>query len=320
MSTLRFGIIGCGGIARAHLKACQANGATVTAVADTDPEAAAKMAQEAGGAKAFTSADELFAAGLVDAVSICSPPCAHADAAVAALGRGIHVLLEKPIADTVASARRICAVAATSKATLMVAYRHRFLPAIQEIKRAVDAGTIGKPVLFHNTFCGSAFHMKDKWFSQRKISGGGTLMDSSSHSIDLFRYLIGEVTESAALMSRRLEGTDVEDVSAILLKSAGGTVGSLTASWVAGDGIAYVEVVGEQGRIAYNYATHELRLKAAGSKETVAVEVAQSNGFPEEMAHFIRCLEAGTAPMIGPADGLRGVEIIQGVYGKAKLP
>ena len=56
------------------------------------------------------------------------------------------------------------------------------------------------------------------------------------------------------------------------------------------------------------------------AQETVAVEVAQSNGFPEEMAHFIGCLETGTAPMIGPGDGLRGVEIIQGVYGKAKLP
>lgn len=318
MSKLKFGIIGCGGISRAHLGGCKAAGVEVVATADTNFESAEKLAAEAGGAKAFKSSAELLESGMVDAVCVCSTPCAHEGPAVMALSKGIHVMLEKPISDSLESARRMQKAARKSKARLMVAYRHRFLPAIQEMKKALDSGAIGKAVLFHNTFCGPAFYMKDRWFSKKAISGGGTLMDTSSHSIDLFRYLIGEVGESAALMSRRLEGTDVEDVSAILLKSADGVVGSLTASWVAGDGVAYVEIVGEKGRVKYTYWPHKLELKSEGAKEAVEISVPQSSGFNEELAHFVNCIESGAEPMVGAQDGLRGVEIISKAYkGKA---
>lgn len=313
---IRYGIIGCGGIAKFHLEGCKASGLKVVAVADINPEAAAKFAEEAGGAKVFNSADALLESGLVDAVSICSTPNAHEGPAVKALKLGIHVLLEKPMANTVESAKRIGEAAEKSKAKLMLAYRHRLLPAIQEIKRRAVAGELGRPVLFHNTFCGPAFYMKDRWFSKKAIAGGGSLMDTSSHSIDLFRYLVGEPVESAALFARHLEGTDVEDVSAILLKTADGALGSLTASWVAGDGIAYVELVGENGRIKYDYCLHELTLKLKDA-DKVKIEVPQSNGFAEEIAEFRKSIESGSAPVIGASDGLRGLEIIQNAYGKA---
>jgi len=316
--SLKFGIIGCGGIAASHLNAIKANGAEVVAVADINLASAQKFAEGIPGAKAFPCGRELLDANLVDAVCVCSTPNAHEEAAVRALEMGVHLLLEKPMANTLISARRIFDSSRKSSAKFMLAFRHRFIPAIQIIKEKAASGELGKLVLFHNTFCGPSFAMKDKWFSKKAISGGGSLLDTSSHSIDLFRFIVGEPEESHALTARHLEGTDVEDAAAMILKTADGAIGSLTASWVAGDGMAFVELIGEEGRIRYDYYTNELLFRKRGAPEPLKIEVPRSNGFNEELAEFIRSIESNDKPSVGAFDGLRGMEIINSAYERTK--
>ena len=159
----------------------------------------------------------LLDSGLVDVVSICTPPVAHEEPAVMALERGIHVMLEKPMAHTVESGRRILEAAEKSGAVLTIGFRHRFLPAIQKLRELVQDGTLGPVVLYQNAFTGPAFQMKDRWFSKKAISGGGTLMDTSIHSVDIFRFIVGEIAEQRALTAHHLEGTDVEDASMLLV-------------------------------------------------------------------------------------------------------
>ena len=312
---LRTGIIGTGGIARSHVDGYRKNGVQITALMDSDRAAADAMAASIEGVKVFSDYQSLLDSGLVDMISICTPPVAHEGPAVYALERGIHVLLEKPMAHNVDSARRILAAADASQARLTLGFRHRCLPAVLKLREVINAGTIGPVVFFHNTFCGPAFQMKDRWFSKKAIAGGGTLMDTSVHSIDLFRYLVGEVVEQKAVMARHLEGIDVEDASILILKAENGAIGSLTASWVAGDGQAFIDVTGEKGRVLYDYMkAAEVRLKRLGEPEWETIAVEPSAGFSEEIGIFLAAIRGEGGLLSTGLDGLRAVEIIEANY------
>ena len=317
MDAHKVGIIGCGDIAKSHLQGYQSNGVEIAAFADVDLEAAKKLAGGSKHSQCFTDYRDLIKSKLVDAVSICVPPCVHEEVAVYALEHGIHVLCEKPLAHSVQSAKNICNAAKRSNTLLMPAFRHRFLPAVRRIRKLIEKGLVGKLVMFHNVFCGPAFDMGKKWFSKKAIAGGGALMDTSSHSADLFRYLVGEVTEQYAVMHRHMKGIDVEDAGILTLKADNGAVGALTSGWVAGIGMAYVDIMGQNGRILYDYTEPEIiKIKNSGKADWENISVPSSNGFSEQISHFLGAVNRKHNLSCTCFDGLRAVEIIQSVYGK----
>ena len=318
MKKIRAGLIGCGGIANAHLEGYQKNKIEVTAVTDTNPDAAKALAAKAGpSAKCFVDFKALLKSGAVDMVSICTPPAAHADAAVMALSRNIHVLCEKPLADSIASARKIHASVQKSSAMLMTAFRHRYLPAIVKMKALLDAGTIGTNVFFNNIFCGPSFAMKDKWFTQKAVAGGGCIFDTNSHSVDLFRFLMGEVIEQKAVMHRHFEGTDVEDAGTIIVKSKEGAIGSMTSAFVAGTGKAFIDIMGQKGEIFYDYCDPDkVKIKFTNKDEWKVKTVEPSGGFAEQIAHFLGAINGKHKLNCTSFDGLRAVEIIQSIYNR----
>lgn len=314
MKAMRIGIIGCGGIAKSHAAAYKTNNASITAVTDLSKEAAEAMAKETG-AQVFADYKSLLDSGKVDAVSICTPPVSHEEVAVYALSKGINVLLEKPQAHSIESAKRINEAAAKSKAILMMAFRHRFIPANVKMKEMIDAGKIGKVVFFHNTFCGPAFHMKDKWFTKKSVAGGGCMLDTSSHSVDLFRFLVGEIAEQKAVMFKHFENTDVEDAAILSVKAENGAIGAFTSTFVAGDGIAYIDIVGQDGRLYFDYLKpEELKYKKRGGEGWEVIKVAAGWGFNEQVEHFLKAAAGEQKLAITAHDGLRDIEIIQSNY------
>ncbi|MDD5598323.1 MAG: Gfo/Idh/MocA family oxidoreductase [Victivallaceae bacterium] len=315
MKTLSAGIIGCGRIARSHLAGYKNNNVIVKAVADSDLNAARNFAAQIDNSvRCYDNIEALLDQHEVDMISICSPPVAHEQAAAAALARGIHVLCEKPLAHTTDSARRIFAAAQKSRAVLMTAFRHRFLPAIGKIKELLDTDAIGAPVFFSNVFAGPAFEMEGKWFTRKAVSGGGCLFDTSIHSVDLFRYFFGEVVEQHAVMHKYFSSTDVEDAGIIVLKAESGPLASLISSFVAGVGQAFISVVGQKGEIYYDYINPERIEIRRRDKQTEVVEIKNSTGHPEQIAHFIGAINGRHALTSTAEDGLRAVEIIQSVY------
>ncbi len=314
MNTVKAGIIGCGGIAGAHLEGFQKGGAEVVALADVDETAAGVLAGKAPGARVFTRVRDLIDDGGVEVVSVCSPPAFHEEAVLYALERGVHVLCEKPLAATPESARRMEEAAARSSSLLMPGFRHRFLPAIRRMRELVPE--IGPPVWFHNTFCGPAFQMKDKWHSRRKISGGGVLTDTSSHSIDLFRFMAGEIVQQHAVMHRHFDGTDTEDAGILTVKAENGTLGMFSAAWVAGVGKAGIEIMGQDGSLSYDYTQPSLlRLQRKDDDLVEDIAVEPSAGFAEEIAHLLGAVAGKWTLSCTARDGRRAVEILAGVYG-----
>lgn len=313
---IRVGIIGCGGIAGAHVGAYKEVGATVSALTDVSKDAmnALMEAQEIN-AECFGDYRQLIDSGLVDAVSICTPPVAHEEAALYALEKGIHVLCEKPLANTPEAAKKIKSAVTQSDSVFMVAFRHRFLPAIQQMKSMIDEGKIGAPVMFQNVFGGPAFYMKDKWFCKKSVAGGGCMLDTSSHSVDLFRFMIGEVVEQHAVYHTHFEGTDVEDAAILTLKADNGALATMGSGFVLGAGMAFIDITGQEGRLIYDYCKPtELKYLKTGENDWQLFEVEASNGFKEEITHFFNVIQGKEELAIDINDGIRCQEIIQNTY------
>jgi len=320
-ATPRVGIIGLGGIGRTHIAAWKANGITPVAFSDTVP-ALLDAAIEAHGGTPYANANDLIQSGAVDIVSVCTPPAFHANLAIAALEAGVATICEKPLAANLADAERVQEVAGRTGTLFAVGFCHRFQPHIEELKRRIDAGELGQIRAFRNRFAGLLANAEKTWFSNPAISGGGALIDTSVHSIDLFRHLIGDPVTVDALMSTTATtlgpALPVEDTAILILKTAEGTLGSIEASWRTPVGEWTVTLYGTKGTAVVDYGTNELRIcPVAGGGEWETVAVPDGDRFQREIADFIACWRGGDTPRATVADGVAANRILDAAYRSA---
>ncbi len=185
----------------------------VVAVADADPATLGVAKALAPTAQAFAHYRDVLDMPDVDAVVIALPPALHADAAIDALNRGRHVYIEKPLATSLADARRVVAASeeaarnadAARRPVAMMGFNYRWNPLIQQARARIAAGAIGKPVALRTVFS-TATRELPHW-KRRRDAGGGVLLDLAVHHIDLARFLTGAeiATVSAELRSMRTE-------------------------------------------------------------------------------------------------------------------
>jgi predicted dehydrogenase len=311
---LKVGIIGCGGIARSHADAYKKEGLKITAVTDASPDAAKKFAEETG-ATVFKDFRDLLDNGGVNLISICTPPVAHEEAACHALAKGIHVLCEKPMAFDVPSAHRIRQAVNKSKALFMPAFRHRFYPANIAMKNIIDSGKIGNVVLFNNIFCGPNHGMETRWFTKKSIAGGGCILDTNSHSVDLFRFLVGEIVSQTAVMHRHFKTTDVEDAGILSVKAVNGAVGAMESGFVVGSGAAFIDIIGSKGRICFDYfEPGQIKYRLTEDKDWTIQPITQTWGFEDEIRHFVGAIKGKHPLSCTVDDGVRCMEVICAVY------
>ncbi len=197
----------------------------------------------------------------------------------------------------------------------MTAFRHRFIGAIVEIHRLIDEGRIGPLVFLQNVFCSNSFNMKDRWFSKRAVSGGGCLMDTTIHSVDLFRYLVGEITEQHAVMNKTIHGADVEAAGILVVKADNGAIGSLASAWVAGTDVAYISIMGQKGQILYDYTEPgTVKVKQSNEAEWQTITAPVTNGISEEIGHLLAAIRGECDLSCTAHDGFRAVEVVCSVY------
>lgn len=193
MEPVRFGIVGCGKVGGLHAAALKAVPETVyVGACDADPARAAAFAVKHGGA-AFPDLDSLLASG-VEVVVIGTPHPAHAGPAVKALSAGVHVLVEKPMAATLADCDAMIAAAEASGAKLGVISQRRFYEPVRRVKEAIDAGKLGTPVLGHvlmYSWRDAAYYASDPWRGRWDTEGGGVLVNQSPHQLDMLLWFLG---------------------------------------------------------------------------------------------------------------------------------
>ncbi|MSS72134.1 MAG: Gfo/Idh/MocA family oxidoreductase [Candidatus Latescibacteria bacterium] len=195
MSTVRVGVIGCGGIARgAHMPAYAAlkdAGVEVVACADVDEGAARRLAEQFSIPHAFADYHQMLKIQEIDAVSVCTPNFLHRDPTVAALRAGKHVLCEKPIARNAREGGQMVAAAKAAKRKLMIDFNNRYTSGAQALKRLADSGTFGH--IYYARAQALRRRGVPTWgvFTDKEKQGGGPLIDIGVHILDLTLHLMG---------------------------------------------------------------------------------------------------------------------------------
>ena len=317
---LRVGIVGCGGIARAHVAAYRADGAaSIVGVYDSHAPAATALAAETNAAVA-QSVRALVSDFALDAVSVCSPPGTHLANCQPFVEAGIAVLCEKPLEADLQRARDLAALVRRHDALFMPAFCHRFHPAIVALKALIDAGALGDLLFFRNIF-GAYVALAGNHRADPALSGGGVLIDNGCHAIDLFRHLVGEPSRVQALAANVLQPLTVEDFGLIQLSTGSGAHGQIASGYSLRTCPNTIDLFGSAGSATVNYfdpAQPELLLRREGA----APEAIDCNGQPDrfsaEVAHFLNCVRDGVRPSVSVEDGLCANQVIAAVYASIK--
>ena len=306
---LRVGLIGLGSMGRNHLRILSTTpGAHLAAVADTDPALIAGA--EGSGAQPFVEPVSMLSEANLDAVVIASPTMSHVALALAAIERGIAVLVEKPLAPTPAEADRIVSAAsAVGAPPVQVGHIERFNPAVLELERLLRDGWLSTVFAITSRRAGP--------FPAR-IRDVGVTVDLATHDVDILCAIAGERPCRVSAETARRIHADHEDLLFGLMSFPSGTVAMLDVDWLTPAKRRQLTVVGEEGMFELDYLTQRLTFTRATDTtnprlirgyaptfegDVVDVSVATGEPLAAEIASFLRVVRDGGRPVVDAEDG-----------------
>ncbi len=229
---IRFGLIGCGRVSFRHIQSLHdlADHARLLAVADVVEGRAQRAAAQAG-AEAYTDYRRLLDRPDIEVVNICTPSGLHPQMAIEAMQAGKHVILEKPMALSLAEADRILQAVAETGCKLCVVLQNRYNPPMQDVRRIVDEGKLGRLLLGNATvrWYRPQEYYEDGWHGTWAMDGGA-LMNQSIHHIDALQWLMGEVESVFAYTATLAHRMEAEDAGVVALRFRGGALGVIEGS------------------------------------------------------------------------------------------
>jgi predicted dehydrogenase len=330
-------LIGAGAIGRTHLRAAtETPGVAIVGIADPSP--AAKTLADEFGVTLYPDHHALLAAARPDGAIVATPNALHVPVALDCIAAGIPVLVEKPIADTVADAQRLSDAAAQAGVPLLVGHHRRHNPIIQRARDLVRGGALGRLVTVSVL---SMLLKPDSYFDVpwRRQSGGGPVLINMIHEIDLIRFVCGEITGVQAMTSSAVRGYAVEDTAATILRLENGAIVTITLSdtaaspwnWdqTAGESLTLFQtkadsyfITGTHGSVALPSLTLWRQPHANGwdqpiLPETVAVE--RANPYAVQLRHFAAIIRSEAAPLTPGPDGTRTLAATLAVNRAAEL-
>ena len=305
---MRIGILGGGGISDTHARAARAiAGVRVVAVHGANRDKVAALAKSAGA----TGYDDLdrFLAHPMDVVAIGSPSGVHAEQATAAVRRGLHVLVEKPLDITTTRIDALIEEADRARVKVGVFFQDRLTPDLVEMKAKVDAGVLGTPVLASGRvkwYRPPEYYSDSRWRGTWRLDGGGVLMNQAIHTIDALLWLFGPVARVSGCVATRLHQIEVEDTAAALIEFTNGAYGMLEASTAAFPGLPRrIEVTGSKGTLV-----HEQEARPA--------VVADASGHQRVFEDFFTAIDTGRPPACDAREGRRSVALVEAIYESAR--
>jgi UDP-N-acetyl-2-amino-2-deoxyglucuronate dehydrogenase len=305
---VRIGILGAGGISDTHVRAAQGiEGVQVVAVHGGNRDKAAALAQRAGAAAYDTL--ESFLDHPMDAVAIGSPSGLHAEQAIAAVRRGLHVIVEKPLDITPARIDAVIDEAERAGVKVGVFFQERLLPELVAIKQKIDSGGIGKPVYIAGRlpwYRPPEYYSRSRWRGTRALDGGGALMNQGIHTVDVLLWLFGPVSGVLGRTANRLHQIEVEDTAVAVLEFENGALGTIEATTAAAPGFPRrLEINGTEATIV-----HEEPARAA--------VVGDATPHRRVLEDFIAAVRSGGNPACDAREGRRSVALIDAIYRSAR--
>jgi UDP-N-acetyl-2-amino-2-deoxyglucuronate dehydrogenase len=329
---VKIGILGAGNISDTHARAAAAiPGVSVVAVFGANVEKTAALAARHGAAS-YRDFDSFLAHRPMDAVAIGSPSGLHAEQATAAVRRGLHVIVEKPLDITTRRIDALIGEADAARVKVGVFFQDRLKPAMVELKAALRDGRIGKPVLASGRvkwYRPPEYYAQSRWRGTWALDGGGALMNQGIHTVDVLQWLLGPVTRVRAATSTRVHSIEVEDTAVAILEFESGALGVIEAATSIYPGYARrVEVTGSEGTIVVEddrIVRSDLRSSmSASAAAPPTTESAASPVVSDASAHqriiedFASAVAQGTPLACDAREGRRSVAIVQAVYEAAR--
>ena len=330
MTNVRFAVVGTGNIGQQHinlLRSGKIEGATLAATVSRSGQRADISVPH------FTSLESLFDAQCCDAVLIATPTMDHASATRLAAQRGLHVLLEKPIAMSVGQSQALIDEI-PENIQFAVMLNQRFHPAYAAIKQLLDEGRIG--TIQRYTWTMTAWYRPDvyykvsRWRGTWPGEGGGLLINQCIHNLDIIQWLFGLPEKiSANVAFGRYHDIDVEDEVTAMLGYESGCVGLLQASSGEAPGINRLEIIGDTGVISWNdteltlqQADQSVSEHCATTREMFGmpsftsqiVDLADGvNQHAQVIQNFVDALTKGSSLLTPAKEGLGSLQLANGM-------
>ena len=330
-NVIRYGIIGCGGIANSHAESLlQIKGAKLIGVSGCSAKEPVGFAQKYG-IRSFDSTTQLLESDEIDAVTICTPSGYHAFIAIDAAEHKKHAIIEKPLALTAKSAKEVVEAFKKNKVTGSVISQLRFSEEIRRARDIINSGRLGDIImttLTMNYFRSQEYYDSGSWRGTWKLDGGGAMMNQGIHGIDMLLFLVGPVKNVYGYIRTLTHKIEVEDNAVAILEFKNGSLGTITASTsIVPAKNKTIEIHGTKGtilieeeRIRTLYIENEEDYVAQDIRqgESATSHIIKSDGHIKQLTEFTQALLENRAPYVSLEDGMRAVDLITSVYTSSK--
>jgi predicted dehydrogenase len=340
MPKTRIAVAGAGYIGLAHMGVA-ATSATCALSAVVDPSPAAVDAARKAGVPLYTSLEELIATDRPDGVVLATPNQLHVPQALQCIEAGLPILLEKPIAPTVAEAERLVQAVEARSARVLIGHHRAHSPIMAKARQVVESGQLGRLV----ALMGSATFLKpDHYFTDapwRREIGAGPILLNMIHEVHNLRLLCGEIVAVQAFASHAARGFPVEDTVSINLRFANGVLGSFMLSDTAACARSWEQT--SQENKAYPSYDDEDCYVITGTNGSLSVPTMRLKTYPRpedrswwkpfevgvvgmvrddplkhQLEHFGAVIRGETEPLVSARDGLANLRVTEAVVEAAR--
>ncbi|HEU5079607.1 MAG TPA: Gfo/Idh/MocA family oxidoreductase [Opitutaceae bacterium] len=328
---IRFGLLGCGAIARRHaeiLSSGDVPGATLAAVCDADVNRAREFGSKYK-ASPFSDLAEMAAKAQLDAITVLTPSGLHAEHASQASQHVRAVVVEKPMALTLRDADRMIEACDRNGARLFVVKQNRFNRPIVALRHALEQGRFGKLVLgtVRVRWCRPQTYYDSASWRGTWEHDGGVLANQASHHIDLLEWMMGEVESVSAMSTKALAKIEAEDTAVATLRFSNGALGVIEATTATRprDLEGSISILGEYGSVVVGgFAANELKTWNFAKPEPEDDRVFEKSGVnPPHFAgyghsayyqHVVECLAHNKRQLVDGLEGRKSLELITAIY------
>lgn len=340
MNPTRIAVAGAGYIGLAHIEVIRNNPlCTLSAIADPSP--ASRDFAASVGARHFQTLDELLAQDRPDGLVLATPNALHVPQALQCLAQGVPILLEKPIAPTLAEAMKLVEAVESQQGKILIGHHRAHSPIMAKAREVIASGELGKLV----AVTGSAtFYKPDSYFADgpwRKEPGGGPLLLNMIHEVHNLRILCGEIVAVQAFASHATREFAVEDTVAISLQFASGALGTFMLSDTAASARSW-EQTSQENKAYPSYDDEDcyvvsgtrgslsvptMRLKTYPKLEdrswwkpfeSATVEMVRDDPLKHQMAHFMQVIQGEAQPLVSARDGMLNLKVTQAIVQAAR--
>lgn len=328
---IRAGIIGCGliGAKRSKIPAELSGEIQIVACCDVDEGRAKALARQLPGSDASSDWKATVRRSDIDMVFVATVHDMLAPIAAAAVGAGKHVLIEKPGARSKQELGPVREAARQTGALVRIGFNHRYHRAFRKAREVFDSGVLGEMMYIRGRYGHGGRPGYDKeWRAVPEKSGGGELVDQGMHLIDLARWFLGDFRDVKGFIGTYFWDMPVEDNAFLLLRTAGGQVASLHATWTEWKNLFSFEICGRNAKLEItglggSYGTERLALyqmlPEMGPPETTIWEYPMADdSWQQELADFINDIRLGRQPSPGLAEAEAALGIVETIYRESK--